>query len=260
MSELSHSDPFYSSKFGILWAKEHILEFQRERETFLESGVCKTVTELDADGTHNLLKLQLTEAMPVALNGHVLDVVYNLRSALDQVIYSVASLTNTLHLKGTPFFPIREDPAEFHRVLTDSVGKWITPEIADFISTLEPYKGGNYLVWSLNALCNAQKHGVIRPLPIGTRLGNLEGTYRGGERSQFFIAPQWDSVKNEVVLIRSPVNAKEDFKYEYAFEIVFDNIEGIAQEPVLRVLEHFLQMIESFVMAIEAETIRIGLV
>jgi hypothetical protein len=260
MSVLAHNNPFYSSKFGIGWAEDHITEFERENLAFLsQPDNCTIITELDADGTHNLNKFKMTKPMPRSLSGHAIDVVYNLRAALDQAIYSVATLNKTLTLSGFPSFTIRDDLSAFEKSFHGVTGKFIPQEISDLVRAFKPYKGGNNLIWALNKLCGNNKHGFLRPHPIRLGSGFVRGSVKG-IGPEIPLHPEWDCAKNEMVLLRAPVEAKFDMKYDLDVFIAFGNIELIDGQPVVPTLHKFLGEVNSIVMAIEAETIRIGLI
>lgn len=252
---LSPDDPFYSSKFGIEWADYHFDELIREADAFMPNSYA-TVSEMDSEGAYKLIKFRLTKPMPISLTGHVLDIVYNLRAALDQAIYAVANLNNTL--KGTPYFPIRNSVAEFE-VAMKGLARNLPKEIADLIRTFQPYKGGNNLIWALNRLCNTHKHGIIQPFPIGATSGKLSGTGKGGG-VQVPLHPEWDSGKNEMILIRIPVNGDHTVDFDFTFNIVFGEIEFVHRKEISSVLNKFFDIVKGIIVAIESETRRIGLI
>jgi len=256
---LTHSDPFYSSKFSIKWAKDHIAELKREINEFFTDDIYTGGIEPDTEGIYNLAKVRLTKPMPHCLDGHVTDTVHNLRAALDQVIYTVASLNNTLHLKGTPSLTIRDDKAEFDRKVESVTGKWVPAEILDLVRALEPYKGGNDLIWALNNMCNSNKHGFIRPVPISTANVKFAGKiFDGGP--EILTSPKWDHSKNEMVVARAKVEASFDLNLNFSFSVVFDDFEIVAGKPVLDTLNECANIVQGFVMGIEAECSRIGLI
>jgi len=248
-------DPFYSSKFSIDWANDHIAEFEREMNAFFQLDNYTTVTDFDADGTHQLLKFKLTKQMPRALNGHTIDTVYNLRAALDQAICSVTMLSN-LPTDYT-FFPFARSETDFPNALNGRCGH-LPKDIFNLVGTFEPYKGGNNLLWALNELCNTNKHGILRPVVMGTYSLMAEGTSQGSGL-KIFQRPQWDRAKNEMILAEAPISAKFAMKYDYSFGIGFSDIEFINGKPVITTLNKFLSEVKGIVMAIEAEAQRIGL-
>lgn len=255
------TDPFEVSKDSIAWAKDHIAEADREIRAFLDDkDAYATVTDGDSNADYNLFKLVLRKRMPLSLNGHVSDAANNLRSALDQAICSVASLSNLP--THTTYFPIAGTESEFNNTLNGRCGK-LPQEIRDLVSGFKPYKGGDDALWVLNKLSGTNKHGILKPIALGNFGAQISGHHKGMPL-QFPYPPRWDSVKQEMVLVRAPkvsaVSVGEfTVNYEYTFSIAFNEIELIDGEPVVPVLNHFAGVVESIVMAIEAESKRIGL-
>ncbi len=85
-----------------------------------------------------------------------------------------------------------------------------------------------------------------------------EGTSQG-KGLKIFERPQWDRTKNEMVLAEAPINAKFTMKFDYSFDIGFSDIELIDGKPVIAVLYEFVNVVDGIVMAIEAESKRIGI-
>lgn len=260
---LSPDDPFYSSKFGIEWAQGRLSEFIREMDVFREHAhdYCLIASELDADGSEKHLKFKLLKPLSSAFLGHTVDCVSSLRAALDQASFSVARLNGTLNtVSGVPYFPIRDSDVELERTAMPTIEKFLPKEISDLMRGFKPYKGGNNLIWALNKLCNTNKHGMIQPLPIARGGGFAEGVHHGGSSFKLWFEPKWDSSKNEMILVSAPVDAQFTMNYEFDIFIAFGNIEFIVRKPVIPTLHKFVDIVNRIVVAIEAETRRIGLI
>jgi hypothetical protein len=87
----------------------------------------------------------------------------------------------------------------------------------------------------------------------------MSGTSHDGSRLQFPSPPRWDSSKSEMVMARAPVGAKFTMNYDYSFFIAFGDIELIDSQPVLAVLNEFVNVVQGVVVDIETETKRLGL-
>jgi hypothetical protein len=249
------SDPFESSKFSIAWAKDHIAELDREVDIFLkDENSCVPVTEPNANGTHNLLKLKFPKTMPRPLRGHASDSAINLRNALDQAVCSVCAI-NSLPTHNR-YFPIGNTVRDFKNALKGRCGDF-PQEIRNVIRRAQPYKRGNPLLWALNKLSGTNKHSILRPVLPSTIL--IEGTVFGVGLGTYD-PPRWNSDKNEMVLASVPIGSKFDMKYQSSFFVAFNEIELLDGQEVLAVLNKMADMVECVVMAIEAEAKRIGLV
>ena len=247
MSKVLLADPFETSEFSIAWAKDHITELDREIDTFLNDDDARTiVTEPSVNGTYHLLKIKFLKPMPRPLRGHASDAAINLRNALDQAMFAVAG--------SHGYFPIRDSKSAFDDAMRD-VSKRIPNEIADIVRNSEPYKGRNDLLWALNRLVNTKKHGILRPVTSANTL-KIEGFALG---ILFWNPPRWDSDKNEMILARIPTGTNFDIDLEATFFITFNEIESLDGKEVLTVLNEFVNIVEGIVMAIKAESKRIGI-
>jgi hypothetical protein len=246
------SDPFYSSKDNIRFAKNHISNFERQCDVFFDSHPYGVVVERNYDGSRELHTLKLLKELPVDLPGIASDATTNLRASLDKALNAVASLTS---VKPT-YFPFASNASEFESALKGRC-KDLPDEISNLVRTFKPYKGGNDLLWAFNKLSGANKHDVIRPIGAVTRniAVSIAKVSRGP--SFGFNWPVWDRAKNEMVLGSIPVGYKVDF--QFAFNIAICNIEFLDGKQAISVLNDCAGIVESIVMAIEAEAKRIGL-
>lgn len=258
MATLLTTDPFFSSKFSIEWAKNHIKEFELQADKFFREEGCTVFTELDVDRSYQLLKVKFAPQIPHSLLGHATDTAYNLRAALDQAIYSVAQLNNTISLKGFPFFPVTSKSADFE-IKLNGVQKFLPREILDLIRKFKPYKGGNDLIWALNDVCNVSKHGLLHSFPATLKY-SVVGPRTVPAEPEFFSEPIVDGDKNEVAIARLPISAEHSINTEASFTVGFGNIECIKGQPALAILNEFLNIVEGIVIAIEAESRRLGLI
>ena len=129
--------------------------------------------------------------------------------------------------------------------------------------SFNPYKGGNDLVWALNRLCNTSKHRLLTP--VGIASGGISVKHMtlssGPTGSGVAIpAPVWDGEKNEMVFARVGVGSKLDYNLNFRFFVAFGDVEPVRGEPAVPILSTTATEIERIVLAIEAETRRLGLV
>jgi hypothetical protein len=241
------ADPFKSSKDCIAWANDHLIELEREMLSFNKDAYARVV-EPDTDGVHEIHKFKLVKPMPRSFAGRTRDIINNLRSALDQAMFALVGKFQ--------YFPIRNSEPEFNEAI-DRLLKKVPKEICDLISGFKPYKGGNDLIWTLNKLSNTNKHGTISPIAVVTQGMSFTSVSIAGNTS--FQVPYWDRAKNEMILARNRRGSKFNMDIHLVMFIAIYDVEFVDKEPVLDVLKAFVSIVESIVMAIEAESKRIGL-
>jgi hypothetical protein len=245
---VSPADPFESSKHSIAWAKDHLIELKREMDAFNKDAYAEVV-EPDTDGVHEIYKLKLVKTMPRSIAGHTRDIINNLRSALDQAMFALVG--------EFQYFPIRDSKREFDKAINNLPPK-IPQEIRDLISKFETYKGGDNLIWALNKLSNTNKHGTISPMAVVSQGMSFTSVSTAGNTS--FHVPYWDRAKNEMTLARNVRGSEFNMNIQVVLLIAIYDVEFVNGKPVLAILDEFVGKVESIVMAIEAESKRIGLV
>ena len=137
-------------------AREHLDALWEEVKAFSETQPCALVINDDAKNQRCRIDVRIKD-VPDRIPLIVGDVFYNLRAALDQLVWCLAKLT--LPYPKDTQFPIREkpDPGLIARRTAGVPAKAVA-----IIESLQPYHRGNaqksHLLWRLNKMCNIDKH------------------------------------------------------------------------------------------------------
>lgn len=145
-------------------ANEHLDRLEADTRTYLTSKPYRFSGE--REGSYYVIKLRVLRETPLALAVTLGDVLYQLRSALDHLAFSLALLERKPP-KGTEF-PIFIDKPEFLRT-TRGGGMWkargIRADRRAIVQQLQPYKAGRdkltHPLWVLHELTNADKHRTL---------------------------------------------------------------------------------------------------
>jgi hypothetical protein len=251
-------DPFESAKRKLVRAKQHIYDFESLLRTFKDERPYKIISEPDPNCTEKVIhKLRLTKPIPESLDLISSDVVNNLRAVLDQVLYAVAIASR--HSISYAKYPFAGDTVAFERALKWKA-KYLPQEIIALLREFKSYKGGNDLLCALNDWCNTDKHALLSAVETGvaTARARMEGV---GFVQMPANSPTWDRSKHEIELFTTSPDT-ENFQYDISFGIFvsFDQIEVIRDKEAIGVLYAMSSEVERILMAIEAETWRLGFV
>jgi hypothetical protein len=147
-------------------AKKHLVELETAAEPYRDSythvGVSKNYSEV-SQFPPKLRKLPVVSFEMLAIAG---DVLHNLRSSLDHVIYHLALVRNPKTSREDLrdiSFPISKDFHAYKSGACRKVKRLVEPRAIQFIDTLKPYKGGNDALWRLHELNNIDKHRRLIP-------------------------------------------------------------------------------------------------
>jgi hypothetical protein len=153
-------DGIENAQAKLAWAQAHLELLDLEIEKFLESGPYTLTAGEDLEHERYVLRFTLLE-VPGQISLIAGDAICNMRSSLDQLVWSLA------RLKGIPertAFPILDGP-----VLTKDKLRSFNNSLKDVpqgaiceIAALQPHhRGADYKkhpLWRLNEICNLDKH------------------------------------------------------------------------------------------------------
>lgn len=175
---------FYSSRRRLARAEEHISDLEGKVNAFVAEKPWASVVESDADGFLHVHKFKSTKGLPEGLANIAADAIENLRSALDNAGYTIALAAGIYKAAGRMEPKYSNFPfAKSHGELKNSIKgrcRDLPPDIVSLIHSFQPYQGGNDLLWSLNELCNANKHRLL--VPMSMLLGPWRGSLRYEEK------------------------------------------------------------------------------
>jgi len=92
-------------------------------------------------------------------------------------------------------------------------------------------------------------------LDIDPTLGNVDGV---GALVRLLVPPRWDSTKQEIEVGTFIRGVEAHYNIEVGTSIAFDEIEFIGGEPVSRVFEYWIAVVEHLVSTLESEGTRLG--
>ena len=241
------SDPFSSCRYSLAHAQRHITSLESVLDVFYESKPFKRVVEQVPESDYDLHKIRLEKALPEPLAGITFDTLNNLRSSLDQACYAIGIANGT---KGkNSHFPFGDTPAEVEsRRKTSS--RDLPQSVFDLLAATKPYKNRNNFLWSLNKLCNSQKHEIVVPIPIATGGGTNHYSHFAGMVTQYF-PPRWDPQLNEMVLAEVQRGTQYTYNMEIQTFVTFGKIETIMGKPLIPVLKTMAKEVEQILAGLQ---------
>jgi hypothetical protein len=238
-------------------AKRHMEELESVMRVFFDSKPYRFSGKPDTRRRCVQYTMDTAEPVPPEIPLVVGDVIQNLRSALDQVAYQ-------LYLKGGDghgraylvSFPIFDSFKEYQREKLRKLPGVSAAAVAK-IDAIQPYKGGNDVLWVLNKLNNIDKHrllltvgSAVRGIDVGKMMFQSMAKIKPGiqvtkEHSMFF-APKDNSYPLEVgTLVFTDQTTLEIVDVNVAFEIVLYEKEVVQGKPVYEFLNTMITVVET---------------
>lgn len=253
----SIATPFESPYRRLARAKKNISRLEKRIATFGKTHPGSLIAETDADGitTH---AYKFSRKIPDSWADSAVEAIEALRSALDQCGYAVAVLSGVSDPKNA-YFPFGDSAAELDANVKGRC-KDLPPEISALFRSFDSHEEGNYPLWALNKLCNANKHRLLIPVGLVTNAATFEMSL-SGDGSHFELpSPTFDPIKNQIVLVKT--GPQNNFKYqiELTVLITFDEFNGVKSSSVPSVLNAIAREVDRVLRTTEAECRRVGLI
>jgi hypothetical protein len=135
-------------------AGEHLEDIRARLEAFRQQNEDAVVTQFSSEPPHNI-ELVVADSVSIRIPILIGEFCYNLRTALDYLVFELAKLDSRIQQDGTQF-PIEYKEKKF-RGRRETYLKGVNRRHIAMIERLQPYTGCNWLR-ALHALSNPDKH------------------------------------------------------------------------------------------------------
>jgi hypothetical protein len=177
-------DPLSGPKSKIGRAHRHIADLYHELADFFGANPFGMVGVVDPKSKDRFVKIILTEDLPDDAFHSVAEAVYQLRSALDQMVIAIARANGNAAVDDS-YFPFAGSQREFESKGTQNKIKLLPTDVRDMIHGLAPYKGGDNELWGLSRLSNIDKHRNFIPAGVMGTTHTLQNLIIRGAKEGF---------------------------------------------------------------------------
>ena len=248
--DVAHS--FDSARRKVARAREHIATLEVEVAAFFAAGPYIRVAEPDPrQPPLEVHKLRFTKDLPDQFATMTSDALHNLRDSLDNAGYALAVASGQTSPQNAAFPFAGSLPA-----FKNSLGrcKDVPKEFHSVFEAYGPYKGGNDVLWALSKLAVIDKHKLLT-IALNSQLGNVHGE---GAIHHIPVNPTWDEAAREIEIFTSFVGQPVKIRIEIGLFLAFDDVPEVTGEPVLKLLDYFVELVEDILLRLDTEARRIG--
>lgn len=152
-------------------AKRHYAELETTLASFFATTPYKINTRRNGEGKLVYFLSEVTDA-PIEFPLIAGDVIQNLRSALDHLAYDLWVKEANGQGRGDKiYFPIDKDLASYNKTKTGKT-QGISQQSLAIIDSLNPYSGGNDILWRIHTLNNRDKHRLL--VTVGSSFQSMD--------------------------------------------------------------------------------------
>lgn len=252
------TSPILLAKEKIKRAALQIGELHRDIRAFMRSAPYRIQSHVNVTGTEEIWKFELEADVPMEFSARAGEILHNLRSALDHAVCAVAE-KHSGSFKGI-YFPFGASEEIFLRQL-ESKTKKLPEEAKAIIRDLQPYKGGNEVLWRLHALNRADKHTPVLTaglqkswkvreikvtsgeiLIIGSRYG--QHLVRNGYKPQFNVL---EDINDGMEFMTTTPGTIFHGDFYPSFSLCFRDNTGLGNKTVAVALEEMRKQVDKIV-------------
>ena len=150
-------------------AKQHMIELKDEIQSFFATRPYGIGAKRNPQTGQLIYYITNAKNVPdkVALISG--DIIQNLRSALDYLVYELFILETGVKTSGRHiYFPIEKDAKTYEKEKYRKTAG-ISQKSIKLIDAIKPYKGGNDSLWRIHELNNIDKHRLL--ITVGSSFG-----------------------------------------------------------------------------------------
>jgi hypothetical protein len=248
------SDPFERPRCSLSLAKRRIRDLEAEIKAFMDSEPYANVAERNPTTNELEQKIKFTRRVPCEMEAVAIDVIDNLRSALDQAACACAIAAGGTEARRA-LFPIARDRAQVDQVIERRCQD-LPLEIVAVIKGLKPYAGGNDLLVALNALYGVNRYRLLTPMGMITGAAAMGDSARSGSAPAR--PPRWDRAKNEIVYARARPGKPVQCDLRVSLFVSFGDVPLVARQPPVPLLDSMAAEVEAALATLEAEARRMA--
>lgn len=143
-------------------AEQHIIDLQLALAAFFKTDPYTVADKEDPQRKQRIFYLTKVDPLPVPMEAIASDVIQNLRSPLDQIVYQLALAKGATEAQAKNVkFPVRDLAAHFPSAV-GAIAQHAGDRVVDTLRTTEPWQGGKgHALWQLNALRNPEEHHLL---------------------------------------------------------------------------------------------------
>lgn len=244
--------PLEGPKLKIQRTNGHIADVSQCIIDFLEANPAEIFTDDGPGNGEQCIKVRAMGQPPAKIAVICGEVLYGLRSALDQLACALATQNGHSNVSDT-YFPFAGSKDDFESDTTQRKIRKLSADAVSIMHKIGPYKGGNDLLWALNKLCNTDKHQMLIPM-AATNLGShlkLTGRPLGTFEHTFKAPRTWQPLDGDAVIFVYPAGMKFDGEVTVLRDVSFRAVAPVAGQPIATTLSEFVRMTEDIVAMFE---------
>ena len=226
------------------WAVGKFPAIQREIDAWIGENIYVEVRDEPVPSAHAIVVACEKQSLPLWFNVEIGAHINAIRSSLDLLATALLS-RNRVSKNAEAHFPIYRSQQDFIDPVDGLEGiKWLSKAEKSIIKPLEPYEGGNALLWSLHQSDILRKHRRLLEVAV------QPGTFRVSGFGVSPITPVWRRENDETIIAKIAKGAACDKLSVTTFIAI--NEPFVERMPVLNTLMRYASLAQDIIALFDA--------
>ena len=263
-------DPLLGPRIKLQRAQHHLVELERTERQFFEANPCRIVFDTESQPGHKLAKIVLDARPPEIMHVIAGELIYQLRSALDQTAVAFARLSSGPTKPKQVHYPTGESWRDFKAKCcgVDKSGKLVghlrhfDGDLRKAIMRTRPYNGGNETLRAVFRMANIDKHMELIAIGASGGIRGMKDFNISGAHIGLLIGP--DGNLNEGVVFSdllpegtiTPKNAQAQI--HVAGQVTLGDVSPYTREPLVPFLRSMVEEVGRVHARLEALLVETG--
>ena len=242
-------------------ADNHLHTLENMIQGFIDSESREIVPDLDPESGYYIFRVKWHNSPPVECGVVLGDLLFNLRSALDQIVFALSAQAGPIPNERLPAFPIHVTPGDFKKNGLKRI-RLVERNASAFIERVQPYHAANPAQHSLAVLDHLHERDKHRLLHVVSMAlirrhlifkGIAAQRYWDASSVRWAIGPFINGAEVVRIRPRKPIPKPETYvDFDVASDVCFDNTAGPLPEPrVVRAIWHIRDYVRGVVARLE---------
>ncbi len=249
---------FDPAKNSLKWGREALAEFNDICDSFFDISTYEEVPDIDPKTGDVLIKLKPRRTFEINCAARkATEAILNIKNAFDQAAHAVVVTKAPRFTGSTSYFPWTDTPDGLERRLVGKSCKipeslWATFRELEPYGTGDGHTGGDDFSRNLAKIAN-RKHTVgivVAPEVHRTNITVSDISGVGGIKSQH---PKWNSVTNEIEVMRISKDCKVNYNCAIYLDVFFDKTTPLERISVSMAVSVFVAKANNAIEALQAQ-------
>ncbi|MET1756542.1 hypothetical protein ABVV53_13950 [Novosphingobium sp. RD2P27] len=250
--------PLLGPEIKLRRASHHLVELEQNEKRFFAETACRIAFDTETKPGHKLAKIVLDATPPEIMHVLAGEIIYQLRSSLDQTAVAFARLSRGPTKPKAVYFPTGDSPRGFLKACRGLYKpskkipfygglRHFDHDLRKAILRTRPYAGGNEELRAIFPMAQIDKHMELIAIGAAGSISLMSDISITGANTGFILSPPGDLNKGVIFSDLTPTGSitlnNANAKIEVSGQVNTGDIEPYSNRPLVPLLRSMLEAV-----------------